>query len=241
MKTLLIAIVLAASLAGSAVRAQVSPAPSPAGDASGARDVRRALPVAAGSPGAAESTPAAPATATPSSAPASDAVQNTNVLAPDDVVTVKVFEEDDLETSARISRDGLLTFPLIGAISIAGKTPDDAARAIADELKKKFLVNPQVTLTVTEYARRSFTVLGEVQKPGSYDMPNLKGVTLLEAIGAAGGYTRIADASKIRLKRVRAGKETVYKLNAKSMASERETATFQIQPGDIITVGESFF
>jgi protein involved in polysaccharide export with SLBB domain len=237
MKTLLIAIVLAASLAGSAVRAQVSPAPSPAGDASGARDVRRALPVAAGSPGAAESTPAAPATATPPS----DAVQNTNVLAPDDVVTVKVFEEDDLETSARISRDGLLTFPLIGAISIAGKTPDDAARAIADELKKKFLVNPQVTLTVTEYARRSFTVLGEVQKPGSYDMPNLKGVTLLEAIGAAGGYTRIADASKIRLKRVRAGKETVYKLNAKSMASERETATFQIQPGDIITVGESFF
>jgi protein involved in polysaccharide export with SLBB domain len=237
MKTLLIAIVLAASLAGSAVRAQVSPAPSPAGDASGARDVRRALPVAAGSPGAAESTPAAPATATPPS----DAVQNTNVLAPDDVVTVKVFEEDDLETSARISRDGLLTFPLIGAISIAGKTPDDAARAIADELKKKFLVNPQVTLTVTEYARRSFTVLGEVQKPGSYDMPNLKGVTLLEAIGAAGGYTRIADASKIRVKRVRAGKETVYKLNAKSMASERETATFQIQPGDIITVGESFF
>jgi protein involved in polysaccharide export with SLBB domain len=237
MKTLLIAIVLAASLAGSAVRAQVSPAPSPAGDASGARDVRRALPVAAGSPGAAESTPAAPATATPPS----DAVQNTNVLAPDDVVTVKVFEEDDLETSARISRDGLLTFPLIGAISIAGKTPDDAARAIADELKQKFLVNPQVTLTVTEYARRSFTVLGEVQKPGSYDMPNLKGVTLLEAIGAAGGYTRIADASKIRVKRVRAGKETVYKLNAKSMASERETATFQIQPGDIITVGESFF
>ena len=84
-------------------------------------------------------------------------------------------------------------------------------------------------------------MLGEVQKPGSYDMPDRRSLTLLEAIGAAGGYTRIADPSKIRLKRLAEGKETVFKLDAKSMANERQSVTFEIKAGDIITVGETFF
>jgi protein involved in polysaccharide export with SLBB domain len=162
-------------------------------------------------------------------------------VAPEDVVDVKVFEEPDLETTARVGKDGMINFPLIGAVSIAGKTPDEAARAIGGELAKNYLVNPQVTITVIEYAKRTFTVLGEVQKPGSYDMPDRRTLTLLEAIGAAGGYTRLANPAKIRLKRLGGDKETIFKLDAKSMANERQTASFEIKAGDIITVGETFF
>jgi polysaccharide export outer membrane protein len=179
--------------------------------------------------------------ATPVSSPSADSSSSTYYVAPDDVVSVTVYQEADLATTARVAKDGTINFPLIGTVNIAGKTPDDAARVIAAELAKDYLVNPQVSISVTEYSKRRFTVLGEVQKPGQYEMPDRDSVTLLEAIGAAGGYTRIADPSNIRLKRLQGGKETVFKLNAKSMASERATASFEVRPGDIITVGESFF
>ncbi len=165
----------------------------------------------------------------------------TYAVNPEDVVDVKVYQEPDLETTARVSKDGTISFPLVGTVTIAGKTPDEAARLIGGELQKGYLVNPQVSITVVEYSKRRFTVLGEVQKPGSYDMPDRENVTLLEAIGIAGGYTRIADPAKIRLKRLADGKETVFKLDAKSMANERQTVSFEIKPGDIITVGETFF
>ena len=97
-----------------------------------------------------------------------------------------------------------------------------------------------MTLTVFEYGKRRFTVLGEVQKSGTFDMPEREKVTLLDAIAMAGGYTRIADPSKVTLKRKENGKETIVRLNAKKMAKDNRE-TFEIQPGDVITVGESLF
>ncbi len=163
------------------------------------------------------------------------------LVSANDVVDIKVFQEDDLATTSRVSKDGTIAVPLIGAVKIAGKTPHEAAAVIREALAKDYLVNPQVTLTVSEYAKRRFTVLGQVQKPGSYDMPDRDSITLLEAVGMAGGYTRIADAGKIVLKRQTGGRETVYKLNAKKMAGSEESGDFLILPGDVITVGESIF
>ena len=236
--------VAAAAVLSSAHGQTVAPAASPV--------VPRAVPVnpppglaansasrAAGS--IAPVAPAAPVPPAASPAPVIS-VDPLYQVAPEDVVTVKVYQEDDLLTTARVSKEGTINFPLIGTISIAGRTPEDAARVIAAQLAKDYLVNPQVTVSVTEYSLRHFTVLGEVQKPGDYTMPDRNGVTLLEAIGDAGGYTRIADPANIRVKRIEGGgKESVIKLNAKSMASERQTASFQVKPGDIITVGQSFF
>lgn len=163
------------------------------------------------------------------------------VLAPNDMVEIKVFQEDDLESKLRVSPKGTITFPLIGTITVGGMTPQDAAAAIRAALARDYLVNPQVTLTVMEYGKRRFTVLGQVEKAGSYDMPEREKVTLLDAIAMAGGYTRIADPSKITLKRKAAGKESVMRLNAKTMARDERMASFEVQPGDVITVGESIF
>ena len=119
--------------------------------------------------------------------------------------------------------------------------PQAAAEAIRAKLAKDYLVNPQVTVTVFDYGKRRFAVLGEVQKAGTYDMPEREKITLLDAIAMAGGYTRIADPSKVTLKRKDGGKERIIRLNAKTMAKDDRIASFEIQPGDVITIGESLF
>jgi len=163
------------------------------------------------------------------------------VLATNDLISVKVFQEDDLQTQVRVAKDGTITFPLIGVVRVGGKTPQEAARTIRDMLAKGYLVNPQVTVNVLEYFKYRLTVLGQVQKPGSYDFPDRDRLTLLEAIGLAGGYTRAADPSKVLVKRLVNGKEVVYRLNAKNMASQQSTTAFEVLPGDVITVAESIF
>ena len=163
------------------------------------------------------------------------------ILAPNDLIDIKVFQEDDLESKVRISRNGTITFPLIGEVRIGGKTPQQAARTIRDALAKGYLINPQVTLNVISFAKYRVTVLGQVQKPGSYDFPNREKLTLLEAIGLAGGYTRGADPSRVLVKRLTNVGESVYRLNAKRMASEGLSRAFEVLPGDVVTVSESRF
>jgi polysaccharide export outer membrane protein len=84
-------------------------------------------------------------------------------------------------------------------------------------------------------------VLGQVQRPGAYELPDRDALTLIQAIGLAGGYTRIADPGRITLKRAEDGKETVLHLDARKMAGGSTESAFDVHAGDIITVGESIF
>lgn len=180
--------------------------------------------------------------APPSEPEAAGAADSTDYrLVTNDVIQIKVFQEDDLNSILRISKEGTITFPLIGSVRVGGKTPQDAALTIKAALAKDYLVNPQVSVTVVEYAKRRFTVLGQVQRPGSYDLPDRDALTLIQAIGLAGGYTRIADPGKITLKRTVDGKESILHLNAKKMAGGDTESSFDVRSGDIITVGESIF
>ena len=163
------------------------------------------------------------------------------VLSPNDVIQLKVFREPDLETKVRIGKDGSASFPLIGNLIIGGKKLEEATRIIETSLNKDYLVNPQVSISIVEYAKRRFTVLGQVQRPGNYEIPNEEKVTLLQAIGMAGGYTRLAEPSRITVKRQVAGKETMFQLNARAMAKDNGSQPFEIQPEDTITAGERIF
>jgi len=162
-------------------------------------------------------------------------------LSPRDVILIRVFREDDLTTEARIDKNGTITFPLIGNVRITGQTPQQASQTIEKLLGADYLVDPQVSISVMDYSKRRFTVLGQVGRPGAYEMPDDSTVNLLEAIGMAGGYTRIAQPSRITLKRTVNGEEVVHKLDAKRMAKDGNQETFEVLPGDTITVGESLF
>ena len=155
-------------------------------------------------------------------------------------MNVKVFQEDDLQVTERLARDGTITLPFIGQVSLAGRTLQESAEILQGRLRE-YLVHPQVTVRVVEYSKRRFTVLGQVSKPGNYEMPDDSTLTLLEAIGMAGGYTRIANPGKVILKRQDAsGAETLFRLDAGRMAKDKDSPRFEVLPSDTILVGESF-
>jgi protein involved in polysaccharide export with SLBB domain len=161
-------------------------------------------------------------------------------ISPNDVLDFRVFQEDDLTAQVRVAGDGTAIFPLIGSVNLAGKTVAEATGALRQRYLNGYLVNPQVSLIVQTYAKRTFTVLGQVQRPGTYELIGDQSIGLLEAIGMAGGYTRIADASNITIRRKEAGQDQVSRVNAKRDRNG-VVSQFTIHPGDIINVGESIF
>jgi len=162
------------------------------------------------------------------------------ILRQGDVVTVKVYQEDDLASVSRIGKNGAITMPLLGSVKVVSNSLEKATLILRDLLAKDYLVDPQVTLNVTEFAKRRFTVLGQVQRPNTYDMPADDSVSLLQAIATAGGYTRIGNPRKITVQRTVGTDNQVIKLDAEAMASEKKEKPFEILPDDVIIVGEKW-
>ena len=131
--------------------------------------------------------------------------------------------------------------PLIGSVSLKGRTVDQAAAEITRLLADGYLVSPQVTVNVISYSKRTFTVLGQVSKPGTFVIPDNQTITLLDAVGMAGGFTRIAHQRKVTLKRRAGNSVKVFEVDAKQLAVSHGSHGVTIQEGDIINVPESPF
>lgn len=163
------------------------------------------------------------------------------VLSPNDVISMTVFQEDDLQTKAIIDKNGMVMLPLLGQMKIGGLTIGQATTQIQQLYDRDYLVNPQVNLIVEKFADRHFAVLGQVQHPGSFDFPQNEPVNLLEAIAMAGSYTRLGAPSKVSVRRVENGSPKVYHFDAGKMAKDQNKKPFDILPDDIINVGERTF
>jgi len=188
-----------------------------------------------------------PATSTPtfSSAASSSAVSAPAgyILSPNDQVAVEVFGEDDLRTNGRLNPEGNLSVPLLGSIHLAGLTLTQAASKLTELYGRDYLVSPKVNVMLLGYAKRRFSILGQVNRPGSYEMPDSSpgGIDLLEAVAMAGGYTRIAAPERVTVRRhSTATGDQVFKVNAKRF-TKGSGGGFRVEPGDTITVGESIF
>jgi protein involved in polysaccharide export with SLBB domain len=182
----------------------------------------------------------AQADASPLASASSESSAN-EVLKVNDLVRVTVYKEDDMLTEARISKSGDIALPLLGAVHIAGETVAEAVADIRAKLDKDYIINPQVTLTIMEYAPQWVTVLGEVQKPSQVAIPPEGGLDLMGAIALAGGYSRVADPSNITVRRVVNGRDVVLRVNARKLAADSRSPAFMVQPGDTISVGESIW
>ena len=197
-------------------------------------------PLAAPAPAAQQ--PAAPAAAAAAPSNAGVSAPSGYVLSANDQVAVEVFGEDDLRTNGRLNGEGNLSLPLLGSVRLAGLNLTQAAAKLTELYGRDYLVNPKVNVTLVGYAKRRFTVLGQVNRPGSFEMPEGSpgGIDLLEAIAMAGGYTRIAAPGRISVRRqTSGGGEQVLQVDAKRVA--KGGGGFRVQPGDTITVGESIF
>ena len=112
------------------------------------------------------------------------------IIGAEDVLDVKVWGHEDLTRTVTVSADGYFSFPLIGRIKAGGETVRNLETKIAKLLDKDYIVNPQVTVTVTAFRSKKVFILGEVVKPGAYYLS--KNDTLLEVISKAGGVTQDA-------------------------------------------------
>ena len=164
------------------------------------------------------------------------------VLGPNDFVGVEVFGEDDLRTSGRLNPEGNLSVPLLGSVHLAGLTLTQAASRLTELYSRDYLVNPKVNVVLQGYAKRRFSILGQVGRPGTFEMPESSpgGIDLLEAIAMAGGYTRIAAPERITVRRQGPNGDQIFKVNAKKF-NKANGGSFRVEPGDTITVGESIF
>lgn len=144
-----------------------------------------------------------------------------------DLLSIAVFDEPDLGLDkVRVGTNGTVSFPLLGEINVSRLMPAELEALLEERLSDGYLKKPEVTVSILEY--RMFYVSGEVKKPGGY--PYVDGLTVRKAVALAGGLTVRGSESKLRkIAEGQPGQEIEVSMEA------------PVGPGDILSVGESFF
>jgi len=171
---------------------------------------------------------------------AQEAAPNLNedyVLGVEDHLSIAVWKESELSSNTRaiiIRPDGKITFPLVGDIQAAGRTP----KQLTDDLTKvltKYIKDPVVTVTVDEINSFKVAVVGEVTTQGVLTLR--RRTRLLEAIALSGGLSQYADKSNLVLIRTDGGKETRTRVDyRKVLSGEKPELNMFLKPGDILIV-----
>lgn len=156
----------------------------------------------------------------------------------DDQLQVTVWQNPDLSVSVPVRPDGRITVPLIGDVAAGGKTPTEVSGEIQDKLKA-YIRDPQVAVIVTQLRSHEYltrvSVTGAVQHPVS--APYHQGMTVLDAILAAGGVNAFAAADDTVLYRKVNGVSKAYRVRLDEILQSGDlTTNYPLQPGDVITV-----
>lgn len=126
----------------------------------------------------------------------------TYVIALTDRLRINVFQEDDLGVISRVDSKGRINLQLVGPIQVAGMTIEEAELAVENAYREeRYLRAPQVTIVVEEYAAREVIVQGQVAQPGRIPLPIESGMTVLDAITKAGGFTDQARGDAVTVTR----------------------------------------
>ena len=145
-----------------------------------------------------------------------------------DRVSITVYQESDLSVNgARVKANGTIAYPLLGNLHVAGLTSQELQDLVTSKLRDGYLKKPSINVSIDSY--RLYYIKGEVTRPGGYTF--VDGLTVAKAVALAGGYTVRASESSITLVRESDPENPLDSVGVNSA----------IQPGDIITVGESFF
>ena len=163
------------------------------------------------------------------------------VLQPGDLVDIRIYMEDDMNRLLRISGNGTVTFPLVGNIKLAGLSLEQAEQTLANRLTA-YIKQPQVSMLVKEYGNKTVYVLGQVAKPGPIQIPPEKALTVLEAITSVGGFTDVANTSKVRVLRIENGKQKNLDVDVTQITKQgNKSLDISLQPGDVVYVPQSMF
>lgn len=150
-----------------------------------------------------------------------------------DVVSVNVFNEPSLSGAFPVGTDGSIVFPLLGAISAAGKSASDVADAVRQLLERSYIRDARVVASLHEVAEQpldSITVIGRVQSPGQVQFKQGANIDLFTAVSSAGGLSERANSARIELKRRDGGDLRTHHL---SLEADR---VFTLRNGDTVIV-----
>lgn len=155
-------------------------------------------------------------------------------IGPQDVLRIDVWREPELSRATPVRPDGKISLPLLNDVQAAGLTAMQLAGVINVELRK-FITNPQVTVSVTEINSRRVYVSGEVTRPGAF--PLLPGMTVLQALSTSGGFTPFAKVKNIYVLRTENGKQVKHPFNYKqAISGKKPEDNIVLEPGDLIVV-----
>ena len=149
------------------------------------------------------------------------------VLGPSDRVRLRVYGEGDITGDYEVDTNGYISVPLAGRVKAAGLTTQQLERSVAAALSRGLLRDPRVNIEIATY--RPFFILGEVKKAGEY--PYKSGLTVLDAVASAGGYTYRANEAKVVIRRAGSRIEETHSLDAPVL----------VFPGDNIRIPERYF
>ncbi len=160
-------------------------------------------------------------------------------LGPGDVFDIRVYGEKELSNSYRVDSDGTIDYPMIGTLQVEGKTPSEIAKLLETLLLEgEILKNPQVSILVKEYSSKKISVFGQVNKPGTFIYD--EGMSVVEAISRAGGFTSMARKNDTTVTRVVEGTEKKFKVPVEAIGQGR-ASNFVLRPGDNVFVPERIF
>jgi polysaccharide biosynthesis/export protein len=155
------------------------------------------------------------------------------IISSEDLLEISVYGEADLNTEARVTREGTINYPLLGTIKASGLTARQLEKNITELLEKDYLVSPQVTVAIKEYGKVS--IIGEVKIPGSYQMKER--LTLAQAIALAGGFTDEADLSRIKVIRTSGAKKETIIVDLDKILNKK-ALDFDVTAKDTIIVSD---
>jgi polysaccharide biosynthesis/export protein len=155
-------------------------------------------------------------------------------IGPNDILTIFVWKEAELSRDVTVMPDGKITYPLIGEIMAQGQTASELKKAITDKLQN-FVTAPEVTVIVKESRSQVVYAIGKLTRPGPIALA--PGMTVMQALSAAGGFTEWADQKNILIVRKEGGKETQLRFNYKEFtAGEKLEQNILLKPGDTLVV-----
>lgn len=160
-------------------------------------------------------------------------------LGPGDVLKINVYGEETLSGEHRVAQDGTISFPLIGRVEVTGLEPTEIADKLQHELKaREFLKDPHVSIYVLEYSSKRISVVGAVANPGTF--PLEPGMTVVQAISKAGGFTSLADRNATVVTRKVNGNTVRYRVPV-DRVTNGQADDIEVAASDIIFVPERMF
>ena len=152
----------------------------------------------------------------------------------EDILQVSVFGNEALSRTVAVRPDGMISLPLINDVKAAGLTPMELRESLRQKLIE-FVPSPEIAVIVTEVRSLMISVIGQVMKPGRYDLR--AAATVVDALALAGGLKEFASRSNIVVIRLEGGAKKKLPFDYKKLISAKDPQeNFPLRPGDIVMV-----